>query len=302
MKFLSDATLDHLRAVAEEPDFSTTRYSITGEIGRGGMGVVYEAEDRELRRRVALKVLATEVASTDAVARLRAEARTIAGLEHPGIVPVHDSGELPDGRAWYAMKLVRGASLQAFLSDARTRVELLRLFLRICEPVAFAHAHGVVHRDLKPENVMIGSFGEVLVMDWGVATAIGASDGPAVIAGTRGFMAPEQERGDAVDARADVFALGQVLRLLVANDGKRVPRQLRAIIAKATAREVADRYANAQSLADDVARHLDGGPVEAYRENAIERSGRWLNRNRALVAMILAYLIMRVLVFFFGRA
>jgi serine/threonine-protein kinase len=114
-------------------------------------------------------------------------------------------------------------------------------------------------------------------------------------------MAPEQERGEAVDVRADVFALGQILRRIASSDGKRVPRQLRAIVAKATAADIGERYADAQALAGDVARHLDGEPVTAYRENVVERAARWLNRNRALVAMILAYLIMRVLVFFFGR-
>src|SRR5687768_4272153 len=137
MKFLSTATLAHLRTVADQPDFSATRYTLIREIGRGGMGIVYEAEDRELGRRVAVKVLATEVASPDGIERMREEARTIAQLEHPGIVPLHDIGVLSDGRSWYAMKLVRGENLQSILSAAHARVELLRLFLRICEPVAF---------------------------------------------------------------------------------------------------------------------------------------------------------------------
>ncbi|HUP46724.1 MAG TPA: serine/threonine-protein kinase [Thermoanaerobaculia bacterium] len=297
MNWLSDATLDHLRLVADQPDVSSTRYELIREIARGGMGVVYEAEDRELQRRVALKVLATEVAGPEAVERLRNEARTIARLEHPGIVPVHDAGILPDGRAWYAMKLVRGETLRA---EGRSRTELLRLFLRICEPVAFAHAHGVVHRDLKPENVMIGSFGEVLVMDWGVAASVQGRGEEGLVVGTPGFMAPEQERGDsAPDTRADVFALGAMLRLLLHNE--RPPKPLRAIIGKAMSASPADRYRDAQDLAGDVARYADGLPVTAYRENLLERSGRWISRNRALVAMVLTYLVMRVLVFLFGR-
>jgi eukaryotic-like serine/threonine-protein kinase len=288
MKWLSDATLSHLRAVAEEPDFGGTRYEVVKEIGRGGMGIVYEAEDRELQRRVAIKVLATEISNDATVERLRNEARIIAQLEHPGIVPVHDVGVLSDGRAWYAMKLVRGDTLR---KEGKTRIELLRLFLRVCEPVAFAHAHGVIHRDLKPENVMIGSFGEVLVMDWGVAE-------PGMVIGTRGYMAPEQEHGEA-DARADVFALGAMLAGLV--EGERIPRNLRAIITRATAAGASDRYRDAAALSEDVAHFIDGLPVAAYRENVFERAGRWLNRNRAIVAMVLAYLIMRALVFFFGR-
>ncbi|HEU4520829.1 MAG TPA: serine/threonine-protein kinase [Thermoanaerobaculia bacterium] len=298
MTWLSDGTLQHLRAVADEPDFAGTRYALVQEIARGGMGVIYEAEDRDLQRRVAIKVLGTDLVSPEAVERLRNEARIIAQLEHPGIVPVHDVGVLPDGRAWYAMKLVRGDVLRP---EGRSRTELLRTFLRICEAVAFAHAHGVVHRDLKPENVMIGSFGEVLIMDWGVAMAMdGLREETGLIVGTRGFMAPEQERGAsaAVDQRADVFALGAMLRHLMGAD---TPKALRAVIARAMSEDPAGRYENARELGEDVARFIDGLRVRAHRENVAERSLRWLNNNKALVGMIVAYLVMRVLVYFYGR-
>jgi serine/threonine-protein kinase len=291
--WLSDNAVAHLRAVAELPDFSATRYRIERELARGGMGVVYEAEDVELRRRVAIKVLASELASEDSVERMRAEARTIARLEHPGIVPLHDVGLLPDGRLWYAMKLVRGRRLDKLCASTP---ELLRVFLRICEAVAFAHANGIVHCDLKPENVMLGDFGEVLVMDWGVARAPGASD---VIAGTRGFMAPEQERGDtSIDASTDVFALGAMLRTILPAT---LPRALAAVCAKATAPLQRDRYVNARDLADDVSRWLDGQPVSAYRESIVERVGRWLTRNRALVTIVIAYLVMRIIVILWVR-
>ncbi len=293
MSWLSDNAVAHLRAVAELPDFSGTRYRIEREIGRGGMGVIYEAEDVELQRRVAIKVLASELASDDAVERMRAEARTMARLEHPGIVPLHDVGLLADGRLWYAMKLVRGRRLDELHA---TPAELLRVFLRICEAVSFAHANGIVHCDLKPENVMLGDFGEVLVMDWGVARAAGAKS--ASIAGTRGFMAPEQEQGTAaIDASTDVFALGALLRAIL----PKLPRPLAAICAKATASVQRDRYAAANDLADDVSRWLDGQTVSAYRENVVERAGRWLTRNRVLVTIVAAYLVMRVIVFFWIR-
>lgn len=293
MTWLSDNAVAHLRAVAELPDFSGTRYRIEREIGRGGMGVIYEAEDVELRRRVAIKVLASELASDDAVERMRTEARTVARLEHPGIVPLHDVGLLPDGRLWYAMKLVRGRRLDELNAAP---AELLRVFLRICEAVSFAHANGIVHCDLKPENVMLGDFGEALVMDWGVARATGADH--SLIAGTRGFMAPEQEQGmSSIDASTDVFALGAMLRAIL----PKLPRPLAAICAKATAPAQRDRYASARELADDVSRWLDGQPVSAYRENVLERAGRWLARNRVLVTIIVAYLIMRVIVFLWIR-
>jgi eukaryotic-like serine/threonine-protein kinase len=287
MTWISDDAVTRLRTITEEPDFAGTRYRLLRKIARGGMGVVYEAEDAELQRRVAIKVLAIELSTPEAAERMRREARVIAGLEHPGIVPLHDVGALPDGRIFYSMKLVRGRTL-----DEIVGAPSLRLFLRVCEAVAFAHDHGVVHCDLKPSNVMVGEFGEVLVMDWGVARLVHEADG--AIGGTRGFMSPEQERGEPVDGSADVFALGSMLRGLTAEPRT---RRLNAILGKAMAAEKSERYGDAQQLAADLARYLDGEPLAAYRENAIERIGRWLDRNRALVAVIAAYLIMRAIVF-----
>jgi tRNA A-37 threonylcarbamoyl transferase component Bud32 len=274
--FLSDRVVDRLRDVAEQPELTGTRYELVRELGRGGMGVVYEVRDRQLERSVAMKVVDEE---------WRAEARVIAALEHPGIVPVHDAGELPDGRFFYTMKLVRGARLDAWAREGHALTERLRLFVRVCEPVAFAHSQNVVHRDLKPENVMVGEFGAVLVMDWGVST----------IAGTPGYMAPERER----DARSDVYALGAILRALLGED--KASRPLRAIVDRAIATDPAARYANAGALAGDVLRFLDGDPVTAYRESVLEGVARWLARNRVVVTLVLAYLVMRVIVFFWFR-
>jgi serine/threonine-protein kinase len=270
VSFLSDDAIARLRDVAEQPDLTGTRYTLVRELGRGGMGIVYEVHDARLERGVAMKIVDEEWS---------AEAHVIAALEHPGIVPVHDAGELPDGRFYYTMKLVRGARLDAWLGEGHPLTERLRLFARICEPLAFAHARGVVHRDVKPENVMVGEFGTVLVMDWGVSN----------IAGTPGYMAPEQTR----DARSDVYALGAMLRLTLQDEGT---RPLRAIAARAMHDDPARRYADAGALADDVLRFLDGAPVSAYRENPLEVAGRWLGRHRALVALLLAYLVMRALI------
>jgi serine/threonine protein kinase len=337
---LSDKTLEHLRRVADWPDFEGTRYEVLREVARGGMGVVYLARDRELDRPVALKVLSSTEMDSDAAERLKREAAIIAGLEHPGIVPVHDVGTLGDGRTYYAMKLVSGSRLDALVRAPRPLGELLRLFLRICEPVAFAHAHGVIHRDLKPENVMVGPFGEVLVMDWGVAQRSAESSPPGAphekgtgtILGTPGYMAPEQARGEAVDARADVYALGATLYFILTGEapgsggtkaptrtwaayaGPRppavrpprwsdpeVPRAVEAICLKALATEAKDRYPGALALAKDVERFLEGGPVSAYPENLWRRARRFQAKYRTAILFILAYIVLRALLLFVAR-
>jgi serine/threonine protein kinase len=160
-----------LRALGRWPEFESGRYAVVEEIGRGGMGTVFLAIDDELGREVAIKI-PNALASANLERRLRREARVLARLEHPGIVPIHDAGRLADGRLFYVMKRVRGETLGDHLRHVPDLTERLRIFERICEPVAFAHAAGFIHRDLKPDNVMVGAFGEVMVMDWGVAKTV----------------------------------------------------------------------------------------------------------------------------------
>src|SRR5688572_6739582 len=143
---LPDAALRHLRHVADLPDLTGTRYELVEPLGRGGMGAVYRVTDRALGRDVAMKVL-SGVPDAAALARLDAEARVLAQLEHPGIVPVHDVGTLPDGRLFYVMKLVHGERLDARVDGGDTVSERVRLLMRVADAVAFAHARGIVHRD-----------------------------------------------------------------------------------------------------------------------------------------------------------
>ena len=220
---ISDRAIDRLREAAAWPELDA-RYAITGVAGRGGMGTVYVARDHVLDRDVAVKVLDVADQKGSRAARLQREAHILARLDHPGIVPVHDAGELPDGRTFYVMKLVKGRRLDDLVAQNASLADRLNAFGRVLDAVAFAHAHGVVHRDLKPENVMVGGFGEVYVMDWGVAQD-GSADGEAAVVGTPGFMPPEQERPRApVDARADIFALGALLAHLA---GEAAPRRAR---------------------------------------------------------------------------
>jgi eukaryotic-like serine/threonine-protein kinase len=301
MTWLSDAAVEHLRDAADWPLVAGDRYEVIEALARGGMGTVYRGRDRELDRPVAIKVLsATKVGDEDA-ARLRQEARILARLEHPGIVPVYDLGRLADGRIFYVMRLVQGARLDEHVA-ARPLADRLRLFTRICEPVAFAHAHGVVHRDLKPENVMVGPFGEVLVMDWGAA--IIADCGLRIadwVVGTRAYMAPEQARGEAVDARADIYALGGILQFLLAGAPPdagplRGPRAVQAIARKARAADMNARYPDALSLAADVHRFLAGDPVSARRETPLERGVRFARKHRVALVLVAAYLVVRAII------
>lgn len=206
MSPLDDAAVGRLREVLAHPDLGDERYQLLEPLGEGGMGVVYRAFDRRLQREVAIKLLRPDAVGADDGARLRREAELLARLEHPGVVPVHDVGTTPDGRAFLVMTRVAGRRLDEAVREGLPLGERLRVFLRLCETLAHAHALGIVHRDLKPSNVMIGAFGEVLAMDWGVARRAGAhGDGGAAgasaargdatrdgtVVGTPGFMAPE---------------------------------------------------------------------------------------------------------------
>jgi serine/threonine-protein kinase len=207
------------------------RYSVLGEIARGGLGVILRGQDVDLGRDVALKVLHDKHADDpDMVRRLVEEAQIGGQLQHPGIVPVYEVGVRNERQPFFAMKLVSGETL-AKLLKARTTPEtdrrrFLAIFGQICQTVAYAHARGVIHRDLKPSNVMVGAFGEVQVVDWGLAKVVGTSEEPGrtqvgggtgssagTVVGTWAYMPPEQARGEVhrVDARADVFALGSLL-------------------------------------------------------------------------------------------
>lgn len=339
MRFLNDKTLEKLRVAGAVPDLSGTRYTLVEFLARGGMGAVYVAEDQSLNRRVALKVLEAEDPHGAMAGRLLREARVLAQLEHPGIVPVHDVGTLVDGRVFYVMKFVEGARLDQYLAGVSALSDRLRLFLRVCDAVSFAHSRGILHRDLKPANVMVGAFGEVLVMDWGLAKIIEAqlngssnedesetltskvqelslkdestqateftADG--MVMGTPGYMSPEQASGrsETLDVRSDIFSLGKLLEFMVTRPASsraaNPPRALRAIYEKASATDPSGRYAGVSGLTEDLYRFLDGQPVCAYRENLLERAQRFYHRYQAAILLILMYLAMRVLFVLYPR-
>jgi len=319
-------------------------------IGVGGMGVVYRGTQTELDRPIAYKRL-LDTHSPDAKARFMREARLTAQLDHPNIVPVHlldPGGETEPGG--YAMKLVEGKTLAKLLAEARELVDAgkplddehdfesrLEIFLRVCDAIAFAHERRIIHRDIKPPNIMIGRFGAIYVMDWGIARPFGA-DVPdpsydplagetapvrhsepnvtrmGAVVGSLAYMSPEQARGEnsTLDGKSDQYSLGLLLHelvslrpvyanlgditelelqkkvahgirpLLEAIDGRptRVPRELRAIIVKATELNPVRRYDNVRELADDVRRFMRREAVIAWPDGPLDKVLRFIGRHR----------------------
>ena len=279
---LSDAAVTRLRALGRWPEFESGRYAVVEEIGRGGMGTVYLALDEELGREVAIKI-PNALASARLERRLRNEARVLARLEHPGIVPIHDAGRLADGRLFYVMKRVRGRTLGEHLHDNPDLNERLRLFERMCEPVAFAHAQGFIHRDLTPGNVMVGAFGEVMVMDWGVAKTVGSRqssvDSHSLQSESAVPVSSRQESAVSVDSRqesavpvdgASNLAPKTDAGTVVGTAGFMAPEQARGAVQEIDAR--ADVYGLGAILFLLLTNHLpEGDPSGRLRSAGVSR-------------------------------
>jgi serine/threonine protein kinase/WD40 repeat protein len=333
-----DTTLDATAAAEDAGKPAPTavgrdRYEIVEQLGRGAIGRVYLGVDRLLDRQVAIKELIA--GDAHAAERFVREAKITARLQHPGVAPIHDLGRTADGSQFYAMKLVEGRTLQAVIDEQRSlreRMALLPKLLAIAETVAYAHGKRIIHRDLKPLNVIVGDFGETVVVDWGLAKDLGAADvdHPAALAtpdeghtvvgsviGTPAFMPPEQARGEAVDERADVYAIGAIAYTMLAGArphqatssdemialvrsgppkplDERVPdlpRDLLAIVARAMAADPRDRYPSARELADELRRFQAGQLVVSHHYTTWELLSRFLWRHKAIVATSAAFAI-----------
>ncbi|MFH0983142.1 MAG: protein kinase [Planctomycetota bacterium] len=282
-------------------------YTILSEIHRGGQGVVYKAFQKAPQRTVALKLLLQgPYASSEQRRRFEREIRLVAGLHHPHIVTLYDSGVTADGRHYFAMEYIEGRSLSAYLAQNPLTVDnMLRLFQKICAAVNYAHEHGVIHRDLKPSNILIDDAGEPHVVDFGLAKtsrADLADTAPVTVTGefvgTWAYASPEQIKGDLelIDTQTDVYALGMMLYEVLtggrpyAVDGpwsevlhniaevepakpftrdRRIDGEVQTIVLKALAKEPQRRYASAGEMGGDLARYLDGLPIRAKRDRPV---------------------------------
>ncbi len=347
------------------------RYHFIALLGRGGGGMVFKVWDRRLRRTLALKFVHARSAlrsapgapafDARAIRRFVNEARVASQLAHPGIVPVHDVGADREGRAYYTMKLVEGVSLLEAFARHRagdsewTLARLVEALARVCDTMAYAHARGVVHRDLKSANVMIGPYGEVYVVDWGLARVLTAARGTADgagepwsqwldglergagasgetppgqsadgdVAGTPGYMAPEQVRGEraAVGPRTDVYSVGAILYELLAGRApysaelegtppsewlerirasaptpleRAAPKaypELASICEKAMQPDSARRYESMREFAAELRAFLDGRVVGAHDVGAWAHVAKWVRRNRALAGALSALVV-----------
>lgn len=342
-------------ATMEPASRANTRYVIIGEAGKGGMAVVHVARDIDLMRSVALKRLAGGIAAHEEVqARFLREVQISAQLDHPNIVPVYGLEMGDDGVPAYAMKLVRGRTLEHFLGEVRAFYQRdeqpdeahnlatrLEHFLKVCDAMAYAHDKGVVHRDLKPANVMIGRHNEIYVMDWGICRVLRLPDSAdlggvevdagqdtdadtrtrmGTIVGTARYMAPEQAQGrtDQVGPASDQYSLGlmlyEIATLQSPYEGRTVvdviaraaraevrpvrhafpagsvPRELAAIIGRATAADPERRYAGVRALAADVRRYMRGEEIEARPDTLWQKAARRAAQHRQ--AMVTAFVVL----------
>jgi eukaryotic-like serine/threonine-protein kinase len=268
-------------------------YELREVMGEGGSGVVYRGWRADLGAFAAIKLLRDAWVSPERRERFAREQRTLAPLQHPGIVKLLDAGLTADGTPWFAMELVEGTPLTRYAEEAGLGLEgRLRMFGQVCAAVQYAHEAAILHRDLKPSNILIDRTGAPRLLDFGIARQLDGTGAevtrPEMRMMTPAYAAPEQKRGEALGIYTDVYALGVILRELVAETaaGKTARTELEAICGKAAHAEPGQRYRSVDGLARDVVRYLAGEALEARPDTAWYRTGRFLRRHRGKVAAL----------------
>ena len=337
---LDDGGAELLRSLPVKP--RRDRYKFIRSIGFGGMKAVLLVEDRDTGREIAMAMIPDfrERPKRD-LERFVTEARITAMLEHPGIVPVHDIGVDASGAPYFTMKYLRGKPLDKVIKKLRkgdpetvgyfTHFRRLQIFIRVCNAIDFAHSHGICHLDIKPMNINIGDFGEVVVLDWGLARTLD-ENGHAKLdelrpKGTPGFIAPEYlNRASAVQVgiRSDIYSLGGLLYALLtleaplagleiedilrhtaigdvprpsqAAPGRDIPVALDAVCMKAMARNPADRYASVTELRNEINAYMAGFAPEAEHAGILRRCGLFLARHYTMILFILAAVLAAILI------
>ena len=332
---LDDGGAELLRSLPVKP--RRDRYRFIRSIGFGGMKAVLLVEDRDTGREIAMAMMPDyrERQKRD-LERFVTEARITAMLEHPGIVPVHDIGVDASGSPYFTMKYLRGKSLDKVIKKLRTGdaetvnyytlFRRLQIFIRVCNAIDFAHSHGICHLDIKPMNINIGDFGEVVVLDWGLARTLD-ENGHAKLdelrpKGTPGYIAPEylnRESAVQVGIRSDIYSLGGLLYTLLtleaplaglevedilrhtaigdlprpsrAAPGRDIPVALDAVCMKAMAHNPADRYASVTELRNEINVYMAGFAPEAEHAGIVRRSGLFIARHYMKILLILAVVL-----------
>jgi serine/threonine-protein kinase len=309
-------------AVAFAESVAFEKYEIIGEIGRGGMGVIYKARQKDLDRTVAIKmILSSQLASRQQVERFVAEARAMARLHHPNIVRIHETGAV-HGQHYFVMEYITGPSLAGQLQEGPIGPDkAARLLALVARAVQHLHEQGIIHRDLKPSNILLDDKGQPYVTDFGLVKMLGTSNQTTTgaILGTPAYMAPEQATGrpEQVGPHSDVYSLGAILYELLTGRppfqaetaldtlvqvieseptqprmlNPLLSRQLETICLRCLEKDPADRYPSAAALADDLERFLQGDEVEARQAGPLQKLRRWSRREPALVYRIAALVI-----------